>query len=280
MQKDKRMRRTVLALTAGLLLGLSLSQSAFADNQPFSSSLYKEKDLYPDFNLDESTINKSNTNAAADAASAAAAASAARQRNEAAKRAYREMISHDDEQMHRQMQRVAAWLQQFSLRNQNRFPGVYGSSGTLERAAEVQLTELVGANPYANVTSGAGPQGWSGFSPGLPYYYNTNGVPATNSPMANDEWTAELSADAAHRINLHMDQSATMGEVESMRNDPPLTMQDSPGTITGCGNGAGFIYVWGAGIDGRPVKDYNGKALILTAQTGNTVEDQGQEAGY
>lgn len=47
--------------------------------------------------------------------------------------------------MRQQMQKVASWLQEFSLRNQNRFPGVYGDWGTIGRRAQVQLTILVGA---------------------------------------------------------------------------------------------------------------------------------------
>lgn len=77
-----------------------------------------------------------------------------------------------------------------------------------------------------------------------------------------------------------MDQSASDLQIESWRNDPPLNMQAPPGTIIGCGNGQGYIYVWGAGIDGKPVKDYNGKPYIITTQTANRVEHQGQEAGY
>ncbi len=194
--------------------------------------------------------------------------------------AYKEMLAHADQQMRAEIQKVASWLEEFSLRNQNRFPGVYGSSGTIERAAEVQLTELAGPNPYDAVAQAVQSRELNGLSPGLAYYYNPDGSPVSSSPLANDEWTAELSADNAQRIHLSMDQSASQQELDSFKADPPLNLQASPGTITGSGNGQGFLYVWGAGMDGKPVKDFDGKPYFAVAQTGNTVNDQGQEAGY
>jgi hypothetical protein len=182
--------------------------------------------------------------------------------------------------MRRQIQKVASWLQEFSLRNLNRFPGTYGSSGTIGRAAEVQLTELVGANPYAGVNAPVKDRELNGLSPGLSYYYNSDGTAVTSSPMANDEWTAELTADNAHRIQLSMDTNASDGELDSFRNDPPDSMQGVPGTICAAGNGQGYLYAYGIGADGKVLKDFNGKPYIVSAQTGNNVNDQGQEAGY
>lgn len=200
---------------------------------------------------------------------------------EALKREYKAMVDSDDEQMRNQIQKVASWLQEFSMRNQNRFPGVYGSSNTIERASEVQLTELAGANPYSNITRGVQDRELSGLAPGLAYYYGANGAPVAGSPLANDEYTSELTADNAHRINLQMDQSFSEQTLQSYRNEPPLNWQANPGTITGAGDGQGHLYVWGAGVDGKPVKNPGGEGTyIVSAQTANTVEDQGQEAGY
>lgn len=199
----------------------------------------------------------------------------------AVKQATQERIQHANSTMQNQMQKVAGWLQEFSLRNQNRFPGVYGSSNSIERACEVQLTELVGANPYGSGTfGGVSAQELNGLSPGLSYYYNADGTPATGSPLANDEWTSELTADSAQRINLKMDQSMTRSTLDSYRSDPPMNWQAAPGTITAAGNGQGFFYVWGAGYDGKPVRDFNGKVYILDVTTGSTTGDVGQEAGY
>ena len=199
----------------------------------------------------------------------------------AVKQAAQERIQHANSTMRNQIQKVASWLQEFSLRNQNRFPGVYGSSDTIERACEVQLTELVGSNPYGSGGSGGiASAELNGLSPGLSYYYNSDGSPATGSPLANDEWTSELTADSAHRINLQMDQSMTKSTLNYYRTDPPMNWQAAPGTITAAGNGQGFLYVWGAGYDGKPVKDYDGKVYIVDANTASTTNDGAQEAGY
>lgn len=196
----------------------------------------------------------------------------------AIKQAAQQRIQHANDSMRNQIQKVASWLQEFSLRNQNRFPGVYGTSDTIERACEVQLTELVGPNPYGSGSDGSvAAQELNGLSPGLSYYYNADGTPATGSPLANDEWTSELSADSAHRINLQMDQSSSAATLDSYKSDPPLNWQAAPGTITAAGNGQGFFYVWGAGHDGKPVRDYNGKVYIVKANTGGAGN---QEAGY
>ena len=259
------MRRNAVALMAGLLLGLSCQSIAVADDL-FPDNLFPEdkgKPLFPAFTFDAPTVQSS------------------KQQDPAAqKKVFKERIGRADEQMRQQMQKVAGWLQEFSLRNQHRFPGEYGSSGTISRAAEVQLTELAGGNPYAGAYTGVESQELNALSPPLAYYYNNNGTPVDNSPAANDEWTAELTAENAHRIHLQMDGSASPGEVDSMRNDPPSSMQAVPGMITACGNGQGYLYVWGAGIDGKPLKDYDGKLYIITAQTSTTVEDQGQAANY
>lgn len=250
----------------GLLLGLSSCQSVLAENSLFPGSLFpedKKTPLFPKFNTEESSISSTRPKSSAPDT-----------------RALQDTIARDDDLMRNQMQKVAGWLQEFSLRNQNRFPGTYGSSGTIERAAEVQLTELVGANPYSNVSTNVSAGGLDNLAPGLPYYYS-DGSPAEGSPMSNDEWTAEVAADNVHRIKLQQDGSASVAEVDNMRKFPPTSMQADPGTIWASGNGQGFIYVWGAGIDGKPIKDPGGRQpYIITARTGTTVEDQGVEAGY
>lgn len=253
-------------LLASSILGCLSIQSALAVDNLFPGSLFpddKSKPMFNDFNVDTpATISSKSKDP------------------EVAKKELKEVISRDDEQMRREMQKVASWLQEYCMRNLNRFPGVYGSSGTIGRAAEVQLTELVGPNPYANTSGYINNRELNGLSPGLSYYYNSDGTPAADSPMANDEWTAELTADNAHRIQLQMDQNASSGEIDQFKNSPPDSMNATPGTICAAGNSQGYLYVWAAGSDGKPLKDYNGKPYIISAQTGTNVNDQGQEAGY
>lgn len=261
------MRSTFAALVLlSSVLALN-APNAFADDNLFPDNLFpddKSKPLFSDFTMDKAKSSSSSS-----------------KNPDAQKKELKAMVSRADNAMRREMQNVASWLQEFSMRNQNRFPGQYIGSGDLGRAAEVQLTELVGPNPYASASGYVQAQGLNGLSPGLAAYYNSDGTPVSNSPLANDEWTSEIDANNAHRIQLLLDSGASDGEIASDRSDPPLSWQAAPGTITACGNGQGFIYVWGAGIDGKPLKDFDGKTtLILTALTGNTTGDQGQEAGF
>lgn len=198
-----------------------------------------------------------------------------------AKRLHKQLVEREDEMMRAQIQKVASWLQEFSLRNLNRFPGVYGDSNTIQRASQVQLVELVGPNPYVGANAGSiQDRELNGLPPGLSYNYNSDGTPIAGSPLANDEWTSELTAQDANRVQLAMDQSASPGELDSYRRDPPSNMDGMPGTIYGYGNGQGFLYVYGIGADGHPVRDINGQVYIVSSNTHDRVEDTGQEAGY
>ncbi len=183
-----------------------------------------------------------------------------------------------DTQLRQQMDRVSSYLTEFGTRNQGRFPGVEtGDSAGIKRQTMVQLTELVGANPYAGDSIAGAPAGeLNGLGPGLSYYYNSNGSPVTGSPIASDEWTSEITAEQAGRINLQMDYGLTQGQIDSIRDNPPTSMEAAPGTITAIGNGQGYFYVWGAGHDGKPITESpNSKRPYIVAQrTTGTVDDQ------
>ena len=183
-----------------------------------------------------------------------------------------------DTAMKQQMDRVASWLTEFGTRNQGRFPGVEtGDSWGLKRSSTVQLTELVGNNPYAGVSNTPARAGeLDGLNPGLSYFYNANGSPVTGSPIASDEWTSELTAEKAGRINLQMDYGLSSGQIDSYRNDPPSNWEASPGTITAIGNGQGFFCVWGAGHDGKPITDgpSSKRPYIIAQRVQSTVDDQ------
>lgn len=183
-----------------------------------------------------------------------------------------------DGQLRQQMDRVSSWLTEFGTRNQGRFPGVEtGDAGGLKRQATVQLTELVGNNPYGDQPlAGARAGELNGLGPGLSYFYNANGSPVTGSPIASDEWTSEITAEQAGRINLQMDYSLTQGQIESYQNDPPDSWEAAPGTITAVGNGQGFFMVWAAGHDGKPITDSpaSKRPYIIAQRTTGTVDDQ------
>lgn len=183
-----------------------------------------------------------------------------------------------DTQLRSQMNRVGSWLTEFGQRNQGRFPGVEtGDSWGLKRNATVQLTELVGNNPYSGATNIPATDGeLNGLSPGLAYFYNSTGSPVTGSPIASDEWTSELTAEKAGRINLQMDYGLTAGQIDSYRNNPPSNWEAAPGTITATGNGQGFFFIWGAGHDGKPITEgpNSKRPYVIAQRVQSTVDDQ------
>lgn len=248
MQNNKQLKWALVAF--GISLGLANS-SALALDEPFPGALFNDP-------------NKSSGQPSAS--------------QSAAKQSYQDRVRQANDSMRHQIQKVASWLQEFSLRNQNRFPGTYGSSGTIERACEVQLTELAGPNPFSGSWPAVAAQELNGLSPGLASSFS-DGSPVEGSPIDNDEWTAELSADQAGRIKLQMDDSAAASTINSYRTNPPLNWQAAPGTIVGSGNGQGYLYVWGAGIDGKPIKDASGNVYIVEANTGNIQGNSTPEAG-
>lgn len=242
-----------IALTT-LLLQVS---SAKAQDSLFSENLFNDGKGRPfaDFDLPEAAVSKAQAS------------------SESNKKLKQEMLEHGNDEMRRQMMKVAQWLQEFSLRNQYRFPGTYGSSGSIERAASVQLTELVGkSNPYSALSAvelNAGEL--SGLSPGLSFF-------GSGSPIASDEYSAEIAAGNSGRIILAMDGSAGENSVNTYRKEAPGSWQAAPGSICAEGNGSGYFYVWGAGADGKPLKDLNGQTYIIAKNVSALVNEQGQES--
>ena len=262
---------------AGTLLIASSGQSALALDQLFADD--KMFDGGKSFQDESSKPLFTDWNAAGPQMKISSGAK--KMSPEEIKAAHKKLIEREDDLMRGQVQKVASWLQEFCLRNQNRFPGVYGDSNTIQRASQVQLSELVGSNPYVNANNDSiQDRELNGLPPGLSYNYNSDGTPIAGSPLANDEWTGELTAQTVQRVQLNMDQSATPGSVDSMRRDPSSSMSGAPGTIYGFGNGQGYLYVYGIGADGKPLKDVTGGTYIVSSNVADNVEDTGQEAGY
>lgn len=268
-------------LMAGLMLPLLLALPAVAlddDSADMDIDLQGGvRDLFPgDLFPDSKTSPQSSGSSSSAASSSSASSSTAQMEQKMSQQLQNYQL---DLQLRTQMQRVAGWLQEFGLRNQGRFPGLEtGDEGGLKRQAMVQLTELVGSNPYAGGGTSTNPTvgELNGLGPGISYFYNSNGTPVTGSPIASDEWTSEITAENAGRINLQLDLGLTQGEIESFRNDPPTSWEAAPGTITAMGNGQGFICVWGAGRDGKPIPEgpSSKRPLVITKQITGTVDDQ------
>lgn len=175
-------------------------------------------------------------------------------------------VDQRDQGMRNQMQEVAQWLTMYGIRNGSRFPGLVNDE---MYAAQVQLSELVPTNPYNPGTTVP----TAGF--GVPAQYNANGSPATGSPIWQDDYTSHLQAQQNARVVLGMDYSITPLEIDQWTAQPPQDWQAAPGTITALGNNQGLFIVWGAGADGKPIKNlYTGGTLIVVGKTSGTVNDQ------
>jgi hypothetical protein len=173
-----------------------------------------------------------------------------------------------DSEMRRQMRAVARYLYQYSLRNQSRFPGPDNGEMDEMYAVQVQLTELVPNNPYNYRPTET--INW-----GIPAAYNPNGSPATGSPVWGDQYTEHLQAQNNNRIQLQFNPSLTPQLIDQWASDPPPDWTAAPGTITAIGNNQGLLMVWGAGADGKPIRDpMNGKTFIVAVSTSGTVNDQ------
>lgn len=168
-------------------------------------------------------------------------------------------IARADYEMRRQMRSVARYLSQYCLRNHSEFPGIAGDEQT---AVITQLAQLVPTNPYAATTTG-------GTTYGISTMYDSNGAALSTT----NSWSAAADPDATTpamhgRLRLQMDYSVEPNDVDIWkRTAAPDGWNAAPGTITVIGNNEGFFVVWGAGVDGRPVKDSSGTSIYLVPVT-------------
>jgi hypothetical protein len=146
-----------------------------------------------------------------------------------------------DNEMRRQMRSVARYLELYGIRNGSRFPGFQDEE---MQAARVQLMELVPNNPY-----GSSPWG--------------------------EQWSEQQDSQEIDRIRLQMNLSLSTSVIDNWTTNPPSDWTAPPGTITAIGNNQGLYIVWGAGQDGKPIRNpSSGRTLIITGTTSGTVNDQ------
>ena len=143
-----------------------------------------------------------------------------------------------DDRMFRQMRQVSGWLDQYCMWN-HRWPEV----GDETNEATQQLNQLVPNNPYANglLTLGQGLDADS-------QYTDPNASPV--DMPAPDDQAANLN-----RVQLGIDNSMTEEDVREDMKNPPDSWTADPGTISGIGNQQTLYVIWGAGRNGKPLKD-------------------------
>lgn len=141
-----------------------------------------------------------------------------------------------DEEMRRQMRETARFLLRYGIRNGGRFPGY---SNDEMYAVQTQLATLFPNNPFG-------------------YAKNVWG----------QTWSEQPASQELDRIRLSMDLSLTPPVVDTWSSNPPDNWQAPAGTISAIGNSDGLFVVWGAGRNGKPIKNpSNGKAFIISGNT-------------
>ncbi|HEY9716061.1 MAG TPA: hypothetical protein V6C69_01225 [Trichormus sp.] len=152
-------------------------------------------------------------------------------------------LAEQDDRMFRQMRQVAGWIDQYCLWN-HRWPEV----GEETDEAQQQLNQLVPNNPYVGgfLTIGGGPED-------------------TNPDASLDDMPAPSDAAAGmNRVQVSIDSSLTEESVREDMKDTPVDWTSSPGTITVIGNQQNMYCLWGAGRDGKPLKDpLSGRTQII-----------------
>ncbi len=145
----------------------------------------------------------------------------------------------NDGELFSQMRAVASWVDNYVVWN-HRFPEL----GDESTAAFQQLNDLVPNNPYL---------------PGASYV--VPGVPSDNTYLKNEGEAiippmpgSKVDGD---RIRFVRDYGLTVLAVDEYSKDPPLDWRAAPGTITIITNDQYLFVVWGAGADGKPLRDYS-----------------------
>ncbi len=152
----------------------------------------------------------------------------------------------DDQRMYEQMNRVANWLNQYCVWN-HRFPE-YGDEMNW---AKEQINQLIPNPPYDT--------GAVRLSSGLdadPQYDQPSDSPQYEMPTPG-------SPESLNRVQLVFDPSLTEQQVQNWRTDPPDEWQAAPGTITAISNNQNLFVLWGAGINGMPLKDPTTNRVIM-----------------
>lgn len=155
-------------------------------------------------------------------------------------------LEQEDDRMFMDMRKVSDWMNQYCIWN-HRFP----EQGDEFREAKAQLNQLTPNNPYENDKLT--------LSQGLdadPQYADPNNAPTNMLDYQKATWPVPSDQAANyHRIQLQLDPSLTELALQQYQIDPPEEWTAAPGTITCIGNQQNLFCVWGAGIDGHPIRD-------------------------
>jgi hypothetical protein len=128
-----------------------------------------------------------------------------------------------------QMRRISSYMEEYSVQNN----GFYDQE--MINALIVQLNQLVPNNPYSHK------------------YLITPDDEQTNELEPMDNGGQNLSQP--NRVSVIVDQSLSDLQAEEDRANPPDEWTGDPGAITVITNNRNLFIVWGAGRNGKPIRD-------------------------
>jgi hypothetical protein len=128
-----------------------------------------------------------------------------------------------------QMRRISSYMEEYSVQNN----GFYDQE--MINALTVQLNQLVPNNPYSHK------------------YLMTPDDEQTDELEPMDNGGQNLWQP--NRVSVIVDQSLSDLQAEEDRANPPDEWTGNPGAITVITNNRNLFIVWGAGRNGKPIKD-------------------------
>ncbi|MBX9772096.1 MAG: hypothetical protein K2X29_12035 [Candidatus Obscuribacterales bacterium] len=169
------------------------------------------------------------------------------------------VLQEADAMMTKQVREVASWMQNYCSSNVF-FPRV----GDEQNWVRSQLTELVPYNPYD-------PNSLNQAESGVPIAAPLTGSGPGGEILSYDEQANEMIAQQDNRIQIQVDYSMTLEQARQYETNPPDDWQADAGTITIVSTNQGmnqnsptdFFIVWGAGANGRPIRDPFTKRVLF-----------------
>ncbi|MBX9877034.1 MAG: hypothetical protein K2Y22_01125 [Candidatus Obscuribacterales bacterium] len=169
------------------------------------------------------------------------------------------VLQEADAMMAKQVREVASWMQNYCSSNVY-FPN-HGDEQTWVKA---QLTELIPFNPYD-------PNSINQAESGVPIAAPLVGSGPGGEIFSYDEQTNEQIAQQDDRIHIQVEYGMTLEQAKEWQTNPPEEWQADAGTITILSTNQGinqnspydFFLVWGAGADGKPIRDPFTKRVVM-----------------
>lgn len=151
------------------------------------------------------------------------------------------MYSQANYQVRNQMRTVANFLQDFCQMNY-RFP----NPGDERDWAQAKLTMKCPENPFKPDSTD--------YAQDDMLFAGMDHFASTGMQGSVDLQTAEQIAQAKDKIHF-ADDSFGPDQIQEYAKNPPPNWVANPGTITAVSNDNNMFVVWGAGYDGKPIRD-------------------------